>query len=193
MPLPEGQRIGADYFSAPTTSGDTIDGDACSVEHFEVHIHSHLSIFLDGRQLAVPAAIGIKDPDFITDSRYPDGFVDFGSCIYSLHTHDTSGKLHVESPTRRTYTLGEVFRIWNQPLSRANVAGIASQPIVFYINDGTNLRRFEGDPNSIELASQREITIQIGAPISTIPRYQWTSDRVQSAEHQARTMARRKG
>jgi len=51
-----------------------------------LHIHAHLDVFVHGRRIAVPAGIGIG-PDFISP----------------LHTHDTSGVVHVESPDVRTY------------------------------------------------------------------------------------------
>lgn len=137
------------------------------------HIHAHLSIFLNGQQLAIPAAIGAKNPKFLTDSRWPDGFVVGGDCYYGIHVHDTSGEVHVEAPTPGTFTLGEFFGIWGQPLSYQNIAGITGLPIVVYVNDGTNLRQFTGDLGSIELVSHREITVQIGTAITSIPTYAW--------------------
>jgi len=139
------------------------------------HVHSHLSIFLNGQQLAIPAAIGIPNPTFSTRDIWPDGFVIFGDCHYFLHTHDTSGRLHVEAPQAGTFTLGQIFQVWGQPLSYTDVAGISGYPIVVYVNDGDNLRRYTGDPGAIELVSRREITIQIGTPIPQIPTYDWTS------------------
>lgn len=189
-PLIEGRRMGADYFPAPNSSGATIDGNACEAAHYDYHIHSHLSIFLNGRQIAVPAGIGIKNPHTIVTSEFPDGFVDYGDCVYPLHTHDTSGRLHVEAPTPRTFTLGQVFRVWGQPLSRTNVAGITGLPLVIYINDGTNLRRYDGDPAAIELTSKREITFQFGSTLSRIPTYIWYGEEDQNHDHDAVTAAR---
>lgn len=190
IPLIEGRRVGADYFPAPKSSGATIDGNACEAAHYDFHIHSHLSIFLNGRQIAVPAGIGIKNPHTIVTSEFPDGFVDYGDCVYPLHTHDTSGRLHVEAPTRRTFTLGQAFRVWGQPLSRTNVAGITGLPLVIYINDGTNLRRYEGDPAAIELESKREITFQLGSAIPRVPTFIWYGEEDQDHEHNAMTAAR---
>ncbi|RYG63469.1 hypothetical protein EON80_21180 [bacterium] len=176
--------MGDNYFAAPNSSGQTIDGNSCDVAHYDYHIHSHLSIFVNGRQLAVPAAIGIANPHSITTPEFPDGFVDYGSCVYALHTHDTSGRLHVEAPTQRTFTLGQVFRIWGQPLTRQNVAGITGLPLVIYINDGTNLRVYSGDPAAIELGSKREITFQFGTPLARIPTYQWFGENEDGHDHE---------
>jgi len=173
IPLIEGQQIGDNFFAAPNSNGQTVDNNACDVDHFDYHIHSHLSIFLNGRQLAIPSAIGIKNPRFETSVKYPDGFAIYGDCVYLLHTHDTSGRLHVEAPEVRTFTLGEVFRIWGKPLTRENIAGIVDGPVVIYIKDSNGLRRYDGDPAAIPLASKKEITIQIGSQIPIIPTYQW--------------------
>ena len=66
------------------------------MEGTAVHIHQHLDLYVDGRAGPVPAGVGI-DPAV--------GYA-------PLHTHDASGVIHVESPTARTYTLGEFFAVW---------------------------------------------------------------------------------
>ena len=69
----------------------------------EAHAHPHLWVYVDGEQVAVPANIGI-DPD--QDAMQMAG----------LHTHDGSGKLHVEGVERAT--LGQFFSIWGVAFSR---------------------------------------------------------------------------
>jgi hypothetical protein len=64
------------------------------VEGTALHIHQHLDLHVDGHRVPVPAGIGGIDPAV--------GFA-------PLHTHDASGVIHVESPTLRTYTLGDFF------------------------------------------------------------------------------------
>jgi hypothetical protein len=70
--------------------------------------------------------------------------------------------------------LGSFFKIWGQPLTTSNVAGITGQPIVFYVTDSGVTTVYQGDPAAIELTSHREITIQIGSPVSAIPNFTWT-------------------
>lgn len=147
--------------------GAPVDGLVCyglknnstSAETF--HIHSHLSIFRDGVQLAVPENIGI-----VGDEAVPST-----TCVYPLHTHDATGILHVESPNDAIPTLGQFFSIWGQPLGRTNVAGLTNVPVVVYIQDGGNLRKYQGDPASIELRSFRSVVIQLGTPLAEIPTY----------------------
>jgi hypothetical protein len=63
------------------------------------HIHPVLSIFIDGKRQGIPANIGVET-DFMR----------------ALHTHDSSGKLHIESPCsgRTDFTLGEFFEVWEE-------------------------------------------------------------------------------
>ena len=75
----------------------TLGLPALGVEGTALHIHEHLDVFVDGERVVVPAGVGI-DPA----SRF----------ISPLHTHDTSGVIHVESPTVRPFTLGEFFGVW---------------------------------------------------------------------------------
>lgn len=128
------------------------------------HVHSHLSIFLDGVALAVPQHIGIVQLTPVT------------KCVYSLHTHDHSGKLHIEGPAPVRFTLGQFFMIWGQTLAQDNVAGLTGKPIVVYVTDDNGVvTEATGDWNDIELISHREITIQVGTPIAEIPNYTWSA------------------
>ena len=66
---------------------------ALPAEGTALHIHQHLDLYVNGTKQVLPALIGI-----ITSRQV----------VFSpLHTHDTSGINHVESPTVRSFTLGE--------------------------------------------------------------------------------------
>ena len=148
----QGQQVGK-YVCWPTWPPETY------------HVHSHLSIFLDGQALAIPDDIGVV--------RTP-GTNNY--CYYTLHTHDRSGKLHVEAPAPEFYTLGDLFQIWGQPLQSDNLAGITGKPIVIYITDQNGVVTLaDGDWKNIELLSHREITIQVGTKIAEIPNYFWSA------------------
>jgi len=158
---------GMDYWgnnsNANGGKGETIDGIPCRVMDETYHIHTHLSIVLNGQLLQIPNALG-QVPATTTTA----------GCFYQIHNHDASGRLHIESPVPVNYTLGNFFHIWGQPLSTTNVGGITGQPIVFYITDNGTTTRYDGDPNAIGLTSHRLITIQIGSQLNAIPNFTWT-------------------
>ena len=165
---PSNGQIGLEdnLFNNKGGQGDVVDGLFCygprsQTEFKELfHVHSHLAIFKDGVRLAIPPFIGIVGNDTV-----PNTF-----CAYPLHTHDATGTIHVEPANNNPVTLGQFFKIWGQPLTRANVAGqTSSMPVVVYLKDGGNLRKYQGDPASIELKSYRSIVIQIGTPLTEVP------------------------
>lgn len=127
------------------------------------HVHSHLSIFLNGEALAVPGHVGI------VESSSAD-------CFYSIHTHEMSGKLHVEAAAPGTFTLGQFFALWGQPLGDTNVAGLVGMPVVVYVTDNGVVTEASGDWHDIELKSHREITIQVGTAITEIPNFTWSAN-----------------
>lgn len=165
--IDDNHQVGADHWPDGATStggtGQTVQGLECLPTMVETyHVHSHISIFLNGEALAVPAHVGIHD----------GGATD---CFYSIHTHDKSGKVHVEAAAAGTFTLGQFFAIWGQTLSSTEVAGLTGMPVVIYLTDNGVATRATGDWQAIELTSHREITIQIGTQIAEIPRFTWSA------------------
>src|SRR5262245_2111519 len=142
--------------------GQTVAGLSCGLMDETYHVHTHLSIFLNGDMLRVPSDIGIVPA---TSTR--------AGCTYATHTHDATGKIHVEAPAPGRFTLGQFFEVWGQPLGYDNVAGLTGEPIVVYVSDGSTVTQYTGDLAEIDLTSHREITIQVGSPISEIPNYTW--------------------
>jgi hypothetical protein len=98
-------------------------------------------------------------------------------CFYAIHTHDHSGRIHVTPAAPGTFTLGELFQIWGQPLTNTNVAGITGLPIEIFVTDGSTTIKVEDyDWANIELRPHREITIAIGEPLREIPNFDWIDD-----------------
>jgi hypothetical protein len=103
--------------------------------------------------------IGVVPPLRLTQTA--DGpFVADGAAFYWLHTHDTSGVIHVESPVLRSYSLGEFFDLWGEPLGRAQVG--ADRGRVTALVDGTP---FGGDPRDIRLGRHTVIQLDVGAVV----------------------------
>jgi len=55
-----------------------------------------------------------------------------GSCAQPIHTHDSSGVLHVETDQDINYTLGDWFLLWGHAVSNANTAILNSTQIFTY-------------------------------------------------------------
>jgi hypothetical protein len=133
----------------------SINGISCdSMEHFNLHIHAHLDIFINGNTHSVPSEIG-KIPN---------------QCIYWLHTHDDTGVIHIESPEKRIFTLGEFFDIWGENLSNNqifdNIVGQGNN-LTVYVNG--KLINSETDFRQVPMNAHDEIAIIYGKPPDPIP------------------------
>ena len=97
--------------SATPAMGTMVDGVGCSAgEQVVYHVHTHLSVYVGGRLRPIPAGIGIVDPRAEPTAEGP--FVEASHRYYWLHVHTQDGIIHIESPSVRTYTLGQFFDIW---------------------------------------------------------------------------------
>ena len=106
---------------ASTTGTGKVDGITCGpTEQLVYHIHAHLAVFKNGQAYTLPAGVGIPGSHAVQTNQGP--IASGGSCIYWLHTHTTDGVIHIESPSKTIYTLGNFFDEWHQPLS-ANAGG----------------------------------------------------------------------
>ena len=155
-----GSGIGTYVATAQTPSSIiplTIDGIECNAtEHFLFHIHTHISIFVNGQLMYVPSQIGI----------IPE------KCIYWLHTHDESGIIHIESPIKRDFTVGQFFELWKKKLENPQIFDNifnekGSNMPQIYINgnklpSGTNYR-------DVKLHAHDEIVLIYGTSPSHIP------------------------
>lgn len=106
------------------------------------HIHPHLQIIVDGRQEAIPANIGMP----------------FFGCERVVHTHDTTGEIHVEPNYAQDFTLGDFFGIWAQPLSKNQILDYktdATHEIVMTVN-GSPSAEFE----NLILKNDQKIVIE---------------------------------
>lgn len=140
--------------------GQSIDGITCQAsEQVLFHIHAHLTIFVRGVARQVPAGIGIAPPYQVATT--PQGaFVAGATCFMWLHTHAADGIIHTESPVQRTYTLGEFFDIWGQPLNRTRVG-----PTHGHVTALFNGQVFTGNPRAIPLLAHAQIQLEVGRPL----------------------------
>ena len=95
-------------------------------ESLYVHIHPYLRIVINGNNITIPEGIGITS-----------------TCLEPVHTHDSSGIIHIESPTNTNYTLGDFFKIWRATYQTITIIGV-KHPIVF---NSTDIFGFKVDKN----------------------------------------------
>ena len=148
-PIPTPIGVGARYHPAAGTV--PVSGLRCTsaeVPRFGVH----LELFADRRVVIVPAGIGIAPPQ-----RRQGAYVLGGRCSYPLRTREPTGVVEVERGA--TATLGSLFQVWGQPLSKNRLVDFASRTPVLAFVDG---RRFTGDPRAIPLRPHAEIVLELG-------------------------------
>ena len=116
----------------------------------------HLELFARKLVVLVPAGIGIAPP-----LRREGAHVLGGRCSYPLRTREPTGV--IEAASARPLRLGDVFRVWGQPLSPRRLAGFrTAQHVLAFVN----CRRYLGDPRTIALRRHDEIVLEIGGYVS---------------------------
>jgi hypothetical protein len=142
-------------------SGETVDGVGSNdMEQVLFHVHAHLSMYVNGQAKLLPYGVGIVPPYQLQPIPGGGEFVAGGSKYYWLHTHDETGLIHIESPVQRTYTLGEFFDIWHQPLSATRV-GPATGKVTAFLNG----KEYTGDPRNIPLDAHNVIQLDVGTVV----------------------------
>ncbi len=165
--FPQGDTASGAQNGAPSSDGLTCNSGSGPLA---LHHHVHLSLYMSGNRVAIPAAIGMDNP-----VPAVNGIVSGGTCDYDLHTHDASGIIHVESTSIAQFTLGEFFDIWGEPLSATNIAGDSAATMIFTAQDSGNgtagpaFTQYAGDPNAIPLLQHEEIVLEVGAPFVAPP------------------------
>lgn len=132
------------------------------VEQLANHFHARLTIVEAGNAVTVPANVGIQS-----------------SCIYWLHTHDTSGVIHVETPLSEfatTFTLGDFFSVWREPIdaSHAGPASVgAGESMRVWVQAGPSddAKQWSRNPATIPLHDCESISIDIGSGAAGPPAY----------------------
>jgi hypothetical protein len=111
-----------------------------------MHIHTHLDILVNGQPVTVPAYIGID----MKQQR-----------ISPLHTHTPDGVIHIESPVKADFTLGQFMTEWNVALSADQLGGLKAgggKELRAYVNG----KQIKGDPAAIVLRAHDEIALVYG-------------------------------
>jgi len=129
-----------------------------------LHIHAHLDVFANGKAVTVPALIGIDES---------------AQQISPLHTHDTTGIIHVESPVKADFSLGQFLTQWQVSASADHLGGLktdTTHTLTAYVNG----KPVGGNPAAIILGAHDEIALVYGtaaenATVAVPGTYTWPS------------------
>ena len=167
-------------------NGSPVDGITCDpTMSNNYHIHVFVGIIVNGVQkvvggagYAMPIAVGMVKPGA---AGPPGKFINAAHCFYFIHTHDSSGIIHVESTnpggvpiTSSIYTLKNLLDIWGITVDRTHVGPFAGPVVV--LTSGQTYRGdqnggvvpsntytfYGGDPNGIPLFSHEVIWLIVG-------------------------------
>lgn len=69
------------------------------------HIHPTLSLVINGENINIPSGIGIEQ----------------GGCMHPIHTHETTGKIHIESPKPAEFHLSDFFLVWGKTYTKDQI------------------------------------------------------------------------
>ena len=167
---PNGLPMETGAFLAPATTtrlGAVVRGVQCEpMAQLAYETYVHLQVYVDGHSRALPGGIGIVDESPIETQH--GLFYGALTCMYWLHTRAADGLVEVQAPIDHHYTLGDLFAIWDQPLSRQRVAG--SRGVVTATVNG---RRWHGDPASIPLTERAAIQLAVGKPVPAPQPVDW--------------------
>lgn len=164
-------------------NGATIDGLLCSPTMYgsgsEYHVHVFLGLLVNGREIAIPDAIGMHNP-----GAESNGMTNSAQCYYPIHTHDAGGYIHLEAnstvaKTYSLYSLGQLLDIWGERLSATGFGPYGGTTTVFYATtpfgstrSGTYVQYTGTAPRNIRLYSHETIWIEVGTvvPASRLPK-----------------------
>jgi hypothetical protein len=157
VPVPDAAPLAG---RAAMAAGQEVDGISCqSGFRLLFHWHAALTVFVNGNQSQIPAGVGIVEPKETRNSK-GQSYIQEGKCFYWLHTHALDGVIHIESPVRRGFTLGDFFDEWGLPLGTDQVGPAKGHVTAFY--DG---KVYQGNPRGIPLVDKAQIQLDVGTPL----------------------------
>jgi len=98
-------------FTNSSLDPDPISRDCLDHDGLARHDHAVLKIFINGEQELIPANIGIMTE--ICNQQ--------GEEMHAVHTHDSSGRLHIESNEPIDIPIGVFFDIWGHHFDETGI------------------------------------------------------------------------
>lgn len=159
VPIPAAPKLApAASMATPTKSVGDIKCERNARLLF--HVHTHVTVFVDGEARAIPAGVGVWPPIGPQNYRHGQFGVTGENCLTWLSTRYADGLIHVESSVKRSFVLGDFFDVWGQPLGPDRV-GPARGPVTAIVDR----KLWTGDPRKIPLASHTQIQLEVGTPL----------------------------
>jgi hypothetical protein len=140
--------------TATVAAGAPVAGLRCSAtgRTFPVHVE----LFANRRVVAVPAGIGVPEP-----LRTALGAVEPRGCTYPITTLTPTGIVDVARGLH--LTLGDLFRVWGQPLGTHRLGSFTSRrPVRAYLGG----RAVRSAASSIPLTRGEEIVVELGGYVA---------------------------
>jgi hypothetical protein len=151
--------------------GKVVDGVPCHPMEYlnDYHVHAYFGLIVNGKQIAIPSAVGLMGPSDVTN-----GFINKAKCFYYIHTHDSSGIIHIEDPQKlpysaQKYTMSSVLKVWGVPYSTTSFGPFKGKMHVFVGNvptvgetKVTKYALFTGGLQNVKLYSHTAVWVVIG-------------------------------
>jgi hypothetical protein len=160
-PWPVG--LGPQYHPAAQTqavgAGRAVDELRCrqTGKTFRVHVE----LFANRKAIVIPAGIGVAKP-----FRTTLGTVVPRGCSYPVRTLTPTGVFDVASGSK--LSVGDLFRVWGEPLTSRRLASFASPtPVRAYVAG----RLVQGSPAAIRLRSGEQIVLELGGYVAPHPSF----------------------
>ena len=118
-------------------------GEICMNDHdgIGIHFHPYLTILIDGDEYSISENIGIDT------TTCPEG-------MHMTHTHDASGKIHVEGHTAEEVSLEVFFDVWGKHFDETGIFDNRDGSIEMTVNGEVNT-----DYQNLLLADGQNIVI----------------------------------
>ncbi len=121
-----------------------------------MHIHPKLNVTIDNKTTMVPNQIGI-DPSLWSNHTLDNyGMQEMPEMSMAgmapLHTHESSGTIHVESSINKNYTLEEFLNIWGIDLNDKTIkASVDGKPV----HDYKSIILKDGEQINLDISTNR--------------------------------------
>jgi hypothetical protein len=119
-------------------------------EQLAYHIHQNLNLYIDGKQVQIPANIGIAGANELA--------------VIHVHPDSAGGSdnvIHIESPEQKLFSLGDFFGVWGLKFTPTSIGGYTdgSGRTLQVFLDG---KKFTGNPTTLPLANHEVLTVAFG-------------------------------